>query len=136
MSNRLARVGELLKRELGRCIEREFDFTDALVTVHAVDVTPDLRSAHVFVGVVAEGRRQEEVLRRLASRRSHLQSQMMKRVVLKYTPQLHFHLDNSVERGVKVVGILDELAAEQAERDGAGDENTADWDDDESYSEA
>ena len=110
MNNRMARVGELLKRELSRCIEREFEFKDALVTIHAVDVTPDLRSAHVFVGVVGGEGAAKRVIDKLNHRRSHLQSQVMKRVVLKYTPQLHFQEDGSVERGVKVVSILDEIA--------------------------
>jgi ribosome-binding factor A len=110
MINRLARVAELLKRELSRCIEREFEFTDVLVTIHEVDVTPDLRSAHVFIGIVGDDSRRKEVIRMLNSRRKHLQSQVMKRVVLKYTPQLRFEEDDSVERGVKVVSLLDELA--------------------------
>ncbi len=110
MSNRLARVSELLKRELGTCLERDFDFKDVLVTIHDVDVTPDLRHAHVFVGVVGDPQRRRSVLEQLERKRGHIQSQVMKRVVLKYTPQLHFRVDDSIERGVRVVNLLDEIA--------------------------
>jgi ribosome-binding factor A len=124
MNNRVARVAELLRRELSRCIEREFEFSDVLVTIHEVSMTPDLRSAHVFVGTVGEESRRKEAIRKLNSRRNHLQSQVMKRVVLKYTPMLHFQDDSSVERGVKVVSLLDKLA-EEASQEG---EETGDLD--------
>lgn len=110
MSNRMARVSELLKRELGQCLERDFEFRDVLVTIHDVDVTPDLRNAHVFVGIVGDQSRRDAVMEQLDRKRGHIQSQVMKRVVLKYTPQLHFRFDDSIERGVRVVNILDEIA--------------------------
>lgn len=106
----MARVSELLKRELGQCLERDFEFRDVLVTIHDVDVTPDLRNAHVFVGIVGDQSRRDAVMEQLDRKRGHIQSQVMKRVVLKYTPQLHFRFDDSIERGVRVVNILDEIA--------------------------
>ena len=62
MKHRLLRVNELLKRELSTLFVREMTFEDALVTVNQVDVTPDLKSAHVYVSVLGtEGRK--DVLR-------------------------------------------------------------------------
>ncbi len=109
MSERMARVGELLKREIGSCIERNFEFREALVTVHAVDVAPNLRSANVFVGIIGEEQQKEKVLEELNKRRGMIQTQVFKRVTLKYSPQLTFLEDNSVERGVRLVNILDEI---------------------------
>lgn len=107
----MARVGELLKRELSQAIERELEFTDVLVTIHAVEVAPDLRNADVYVGVVGGGESKiSDVISKLESNRGMLQTKVMKRVVLKYTPRLHFHADSSVERGVNVVSLLDSLA--------------------------
>ena len=99
-----------MKREIGNCLEREFDFRDALVTIHEVDVTPDLRNAHVFLGFVGAEERRSAVIEELEKKRGHIQAQVMKRVVLKYTPQLHFRFDDSIERGVRVVNLLDEIA--------------------------
>lgn len=121
MSNRLARVSELLKRELGVCLEREFDFKDILVTIHDVDVTPDLRHAHVFVGIVGNENKRGSVMEQLERKRGQIQAQVMKRVVLKYTPQLHFRVDDSIERGVRVVNILDELANDMPPEAGEDD---------------
>ena len=112
MSQRLLRVRELLKREIGQVITRDFEF-DSLVTVNDVDVTPDLRSAHVYVGVIGGGGAKSRVVSTLNRDHGAIQRQIAKRVVLKFTPQLHFELDESVERGVRTVALLQELEDEQ-----------------------
>lgn len=124
----MARVSELLKRELGQCLERDFEFRDVLVTIHDVDVTPDLRHAHVFVGIVGDQSRRGSVMEQLEKKRGQIQSQVMKRVVLKYTPQLHFRFDDSIERGVRVVNILDEIARDLPP-EAPGEEHAEDGDD-------
>ncbi|MCB1062324.1 MAG: 30S ribosome-binding factor RbfA [Verrucomicrobiae bacterium] len=110
MSNRVARVSELLKRELGNLLERDFDFHGVLVTIHAVEMNPDLRNANVYIGIVGDENRRGSVMEMLRKKRGMIQTQMMKRVVLKYTPQLNFRFDDSIERGVRVLNLLDEIA--------------------------
>ncbi len=108
MKHRLLRVNELLKRELSVLLVREITFENLLVTVNQVDVTPDLKSAHVFISVLgSKGRK--EVLPKLEASRVALQSALSKHVVLKYTPHLVFHLDDSIERGDRVLEILQEI---------------------------
>ncbi len=108
MKHRLLRVNELLKRELSALLVREMTFENLLVTVNQVDVTPDLKSAHVFISVLgSKGRK--EVLPKLEASRVALQSALSKHVVLKYTPHLVFHLDDSIERGDRVLEILQEI---------------------------
>jgi ribosome-binding factor A len=108
MKNRLLRVNELVKRELSTIITRDMRFENVLVTVHDVDVTPDLRNAHVFVSVLGKGNR-GAVITELQENRVSLQAELMKHVVLKYTPHLTFHLDESIERGTRVFKILQEI---------------------------
>ena len=108
MKHRQLRVNELVKRELSAIIAREINFEGALVSVNAVDVTPDLKTAHVFVstlGVDNGGK----VIDRLEAHRPALQAQLSRHVVLKYTPHLVFHLDDSIERGDRVLEILQEI---------------------------
>jgi len=108
MKHRLLRVNELLKRELSALLVREMTFENLLVTVNQVDVTPDLKSAHVYVSVLgSEGRK--EVLPKLEANRAALQADLSKHVVLKYTPHLVFHLDDSIERGSRILEILQEI---------------------------
>ena len=97
MKHRLLRVNELLKRELSTIITREITFDGVLVTVNQVDVTPDLKHAHAYVSVLGkEG--QAAAMAKLEENRVVLQTALAKSVVLKYTPHLVFHLDDSIER--------------------------------------
>lgn len=107
MKHRLLRVNELLKRELSVLIMRDLTFEDALVTINQVDVTPDLKSAHVYVSILGNGR--EEAMKTLEENRVMLQADLSRHVILKYTPQLIFHLDDSIERGARVIEILQEI---------------------------
>ncbi|MEM9280622.1 MAG: 30S ribosome-binding factor RbfA [Verrucomicrobiota bacterium] len=109
MSQRIARVNELMKREISACIEKSFEFPGILVTIHEVSTSPDLKSAQVFVGVIGDSSEAAKVADQLNGKRGFIQSVVMKRVVLKNTPQLRFVVDDSVERGVRVLNILDEI---------------------------
>ncbi|MGE9268283.1 MAG: 30S ribosome-binding factor RbfA [Verrucomicrobiales bacterium] len=104
---RLNRVNELLKREISMVIQREFEWHGSLLTVSEVDVTQDLKEAKVFVGVL--GGSPEGVIEKLNAKHGLIQRQVSKRVVLKNTPVLTFRLDNSAERGIGVVNLLDEV---------------------------
>lgn len=122
MKNRLVRVRELLQRELGAIIARDHAFPGVLVTVNDVDITPDLKHAHVYIGVIGPGHKAERVVDVLNHQHGDLQTRVFKRVVLKYTPRFHFRLDHSVERGVQVTRIMntiDEQLAASAARDAA-----------------
>jgi len=109
MGHRLARVRELLKREIGTVLTRDFVFNDALVTVNDVDVTADLRNAHVFLGMVGTSKGKREAMEKIDAQRGMIQQKLAKRVVLKFTPKLHFKQDDSVERGVALVGLIEEV---------------------------
>jgi ribosome-binding factor A len=117
MKHRLLRVNELLKRELSEIVQREFTFDGMLVTVNGVDVTPDLRQGHVFLSVIGPENRQQEVLEFFNKKRGILQRKVGKRVVLKFMPHLHFKLDDSIARGVRVMSIMDELAPMDSDED-------------------
>ncbi len=90
-------------------ITRDMRFEDVLVTINQVDVTPDLKNAHVFVSVLGKGSA-KGVIAQLDANRTVLQAEMAKEVILKYTPHLNFHLDDSIERGDRVFKILQEIA--------------------------
>jgi ribosome-binding factor A len=113
MKHRIERVCEALKRELGAIILRECDFGPILVTINAVDITPDLKQAHVYVTALGSPGQQRGVLEKLEKSRSHLQSEVAKRVALKYTPHLHFKIDEAMERGTRVLGIMHELGLDE-----------------------
>ena len=125
MKNRPARVKELLLRELGAIISRDFTFAAKLVTVHAVDLSADFKHCHVHVGVLGTEKEQRAAIGKLQENRPILQHELSRRVVLKYTPQLHFHLDETVERGTKIMEIMrqiDEIVPAESGNDGPMDD--------------
>jgi ribosome-binding factor A len=116
MKHRLLRVNEVVKRELSGIIAREVTFEDALVSISHVDVTADLKNAHVYVSVLGK-EAGPAVIERLEAHRSAFQADLARRVVLKYTPHLAFHLDDSIKRGSRVIEILQELETPERENE-------------------
>src|SRR5690348_6216989 len=109
-SLRIQRVRELLKREIGEVIRREFPVSEAgLVTVNDVDVSGDLHSAIVFISILGNAEQQKRGLTLLARYRKRIQGLVARGVVLKYTPSLRFVMDDSVVRGNRVLEIINEL---------------------------
>jgi ribosome-binding factor A len=109
-SLRLQRVRELLKRQIGEVIRREFEVSQAgLITVNDVDVAGDLHSALVFISILGSPEQQKRGFSLLTQHRNRIQAMVSRAVILKYTPRLKFLMDDSVVRGNKVLSILDEV---------------------------
>lgn len=112
MKNRLARVNELIQRELGVIVQRDFEFIGSLVTINDVDITPDLKHCHVFIGVIGSEKSTHEIVEKLNQQHGNLQKKLMSRITLRSTPLLHFKLDDSVARGVRVTRLMETIDAE------------------------
>ena len=113
-SLRHQRVRELLKREIGQVIRREIPVGQAgLITVNDVGVAGDLQSATVFIGIIGTADQQRKALDILRKERLRIQGMVGRAVVLKYTPKLRFELDVSVERGNRVLEIIEEIERTQ-----------------------
>jgi ribosome-binding factor A len=104
------RVRELLKREIGEAIRREFHVNEAgLISVNDVDLAGDLKSAVVFISIFGNPVQQKRGLQLLTDNRARIQGLVARSVVLKYTPTLKFVFDDSIVRGNRVLQIIDEL---------------------------
>ena len=113
-SLRLQRVRELLKREIGEVIRREFPVSSAgLITVNDVDVAGDLKSAIVFISILGNSEQQKHGFQQLTEHRIRIQGLVARAVVLKYTPTLKFVFDDSIVRGNRVLEIIDGLEKSQ-----------------------
>jgi len=108
MPRRLDKVNELLRREIGTVVQRDYEWGGKLVTIGDVEVTQDLKEGKVWVGVL--GGDANPVVEKLNRDHGSIQARVMKRVVLKSTPVLRFVHDASAERGVGIVNLLDEVA--------------------------
>jgi ribosome-binding factor A len=109
-SLRQQRVRELLKREIGEAIRREFTVSEVgLITVNDVVVAGDMKSATVFISILGKAEQQKRGFEMLTQHRIRIQGLVAHAVVLKYTPTLRFVIDDSLARGNKVLQLIDEL---------------------------
>jgi ribosome-binding factor A len=109
-SIRMQRVRELLKRAIGEAIRRELTVEQAgLITVNDVDVAGDLKSASVFVSMIGTPTQQRAGSALLRQHARRIQDLVARSVVLKYTPRLRFVMDDSIQRGNRVLQIIDEI---------------------------
>ncbi len=107
MSRRLDRVNELLRREIGSVVAKDYEWNGKLVTISAVEITQDLKEGKVWTSVL--GGDSKPVIEKLNRDHGTIQSKVMKRVVLKSTPVLRFVCDSSAQRGVDIVNLLQEV---------------------------
>lgn len=125
--DRMTRVNALLKREIGEALFRipalaRLDLS--AVTVTHVNTGRSLRSATVFVSVRDHESERPRIIGALMRHRGQIQEIVGKNCVLKYTPCLTFLLDESIEKGDHVLGLLDAMESEEQEQpdqDGNGD---------------
>jgi len=110
--DRLTRVNELLRREIGGILFRVLDRSVidlAAVTVTHVIANSNLRDARVLISVRGDEALHRRALNHLQSRHAAIQEEVAKTVILKYTPRLHFELDRSLESGDRILTLLSTL---------------------------
>ena len=115
MADRLRRVNESVRQVLSETIGHLKDPRIGFVTVTGVETSPDLRHARVFVSVLGSERKRTQTIDGLQAAHSVLQAQLAQELRLKRTPQLSFEYDPSVERGVRMTKLIDELAPDDNE---------------------
>jgi ribosome-binding factor A len=113
----MRRVNEALKEVLSEGIGDLKDPRIGFVTVTGVQASRDLRHARVYVSVLGSEEKREATLAGLESAHGILQSRVNRELRLKRTPQLVFEYDPTVERGVRLSRLIDELAPDENERD-------------------
>lgn len=120
----MRRVNESVRAVVAEGVGALKDPRIGLVTVTGVRVTQDLREATVFVSVLGGAKKRREALAGLASAHGILQARINRELSLRRTPTLTFSYDDSVEQGVRMTKLIDELAAElpdpEEEDDGVG----------------
>jgi ribosome-binding factor A len=110
--DRMRRVNEAVKEVLSaRLAEGLKDPRIGFVTVTAVEASPDLRHARVFVSVLGGPDEREESLAGLASAHGILQSAVAEELRMKRTPTLDFIYDDSIDRGMRITRLLEEEGA-------------------------
>ncbi len=108
-SNRIGRINEEIQRELSSLIRTVKDpRVTGMISITAVDTTPDLRYAKIFVSMLDKTDVQE-VVKGLKSAAGYLRRQLGQALQLRYTPELTFVPDNSIEEGAHILKLLNDL---------------------------
>lgn len=108
--SRPSRLGEVFKKEISDIIKKDLkDPRIGFVTITAVEISPDLKCATVFLSVLGDQKERERSLRGLKNARGHIRSELGKRVRLKFLPELVFEIDKSIEEGMRISELIKHL---------------------------
>jgi ribosome-binding factor A len=113
MTDRMRRVNEAIRESLAEAIGELKDPRIGFVTVTGVDTSTDLRQARVYVSVLGNERKREKTLEGLESAHGVLQARLASELRMKRTPQLAFEYDPTIEQGMRMSQLIDELAPEE-----------------------
>lgn len=112
-SQRIQKVNELLKRELGKIILKELEFPrDTLITITNVESSPDLREAKIWISVIP-GNQISLALQVLKKNIYDLQKKLDKRLKMRPVPRIEFLKESKSEEAQKIEEILDKIREEK-----------------------
>src|SRR3954451_4262273 len=107
-SDRMRRVNEAVREVLSAAITSELkDPRVGFVTVTAVETSPDLRHARVYVSVLGNPGERRRTLKALDAAHGYLQRRVASELRLKHTPALEFAYDDSTDRGIRIAELLE-----------------------------
>ncbi len=113
---RVARVAELIKREVSQLLFsgiKDDRVGTGMVSVTDVDVSGDLQHAKVYVSIYGSDAARAETMAGLKSATGYVRSEIGHRVRLRRTPEIVFVEDRSIERGTKVLSLINRLSQER-----------------------
>ncbi len=125
--NRIGRTNDDIQRVLSDILRNVKDprLSKSMLSVTAVNTTSDLRFAQVYVSALSI-ENEKELMKGLKSASGYLRRELGERLNLRYTPELQFHIDKSIEHGAHISKILNSLDIPKEDKDGAADEDKHD----------
>lgn len=111
MANRIDRINEEARKEISSIIRELKDprVTKGLCSVVSVDITKDLRWCKVFVSVFGDEAVQKDAIDGLKNAAGFVRKELAQRLGLRYTPEILFTLDNSIEHGAHINKLLNDM---------------------------
>ena len=113
------RVNGEVQRELSRIISREIKDPRIapMTSVVAVEVAPDLKSCKAYIGVLGDEQAQQDTLAGLKSAVGYIRRELARTINLRNTPEIRFVLDQSIEYGVNMSKLIDDVTSSLSEDD-------------------
>lgn len=109
-AHRSNRVAEEIKKEMTQILRSEFkDPRIGFITVTGAEVTPDIRYAKIFVSVMGDDESKVQSMQALEKAKGFVRTELGKRIRLRYTPEISFKIDSSIEYGARIMKLLNEV---------------------------
>lgn len=113
-TGRTSRLNEAVKEEIADILARKLkDPRIGFVTVTAAKVSADLRHAYVFVSILGSKEQKEETYQSLDGAKGFIRSELGKRLRIKFLPEIFFAIDESVEEGIRISQLIEQVHKEQ-----------------------
>ena len=119
------RVNSEVQREMSQIIREDLKDPriDPMTSVMSVEVTPDLKYAKIYVSVLGDDEAKEKTMEGLKKSAAYARHQLARRMNLRNTPELTFVLDESIEYGVTMSKLIDEVTHKEEKKDEENEEN-------------
>jgi ribosome-binding factor A len=120
MSHRIERVSSLMRQEISGLLQRQVKDPrlSQFIAVNEVSISPDLKYARVFVSCMGSQEEKQAMLNGLEAASNYLRNQLAKRLHLRRIPELSFEWDESIERGDRLLRLIDKISAEDNQEPG------------------
>lgn len=109
--HRIEKVNEEVRKEISEIIRNDIKDprVNSLVSVIAAEVTPDYKFAKVYISLLGTEEERQDALKGLKSSAGYVRKLLSERMRLRYTPQINFTLDGTIEHGAHIMQILREI---------------------------
>lgn len=115
-NNRVRKVELQVKDEVSKIIITKLkDPRVGFVTVTAVEMTADLKSAQIFISVMGTQSQKTETISSLNDASKYIKAEMNQRIKLRYSPSITFRLDDTIDRAIRIGRILEDLGRDKSE---------------------
>ena len=123
--NRVRRVAEQIRKDISGIINREIKDPRmaGLTSVTEVRLSRDLRYASVYISIYGSDEEKAETLDTLVRASGFIRSEIGRRIRLRYSPEINFYLDNSMEYGAHIEEVIKSLKKEEKESNGRSEED-------------
>lgn len=117
MTRRAERVSNLIRQEICDLLLESVNDPrlKSFISVTQVSTSPDLKNARVYISVMDDQDKAKGVLDGFKSASGYFRKELSRRLRLRYVPELSFEIDNSIERGVRILNLIEQVSVEDSE---------------------
>ncbi len=118
MTRRAERVSSLIRQEICELLLENINDPRLknFISVTEVSTSPDLKNARIYVSVLGDQQNAKDVIQGFKSASGYLRRELSRRMLLRQVPELSFELDDSIERGVRIINLIQQVSEEGSDR--------------------